>query len=293
MDICRFTGAGQKAVDHLLKAIPPQPVLERAIVEICDLAAKQNVPLLFDAEQQAVQAGIDAWTLDFQRRYNKRTPGQAVVYGTYQAYLKATPRILAEHLAAAQRDGFTLGVKLVRGAYLWSDPRHLIWTHKEETDRTYDGIAESLIKNRYGGVLQPLPDHKDEGLPEVNLVLATHNHESVRKAHIHRKQQIQNGQKRIAMVYSQLLGMADELSCELLHEGKEPPTTAGKENSVSASVDAPKVLKYVVWGSVGECMKYLLRRAEENRDAMGRTRESCRALNAELGRRIRASLRGS
>jgi len=274
-----------------LKALPPDPCLEKAITDICDLAAARNVRLLFDAEQQAVQPGIDAWTLDFQQRYNTRSPGEAVVYGTYQAYLKATPTVLAGHLALARQHRFTLGVKLVRGAYLGSDPRHLIWPRKEDTDRTFDELAESVIRKSYGPVFENLRGKGDDEFPDVNLVLASHNHVSVKKAQIIRNEQVQKGQKRVDMVYGQLMGMADEVSCELLQEGQAMPQGSEQGTIVSAAVDRPRVYKYLVWGTVGECMKYLLRRAEENRDAVARTKEGRRALSAELGRRIGASVR--
>ncbi|KAJ3474445.1 hypothetical protein NLG97_g9842 [Lecanicillium saksenae] len=47
------------------------------------------------------------------------------------------------------------------------------------------------------------------------------------------------------------------------------------------------VYKYMAWGTTGECMKYLLRRAEENRDAVTRTREDRDAMWAELLRRVK------
>ncbi len=50
------------------------------------------------------------------RKYN--TPDKAIIYGTYQAYLKSTPATVSAHLRAAQEENFALGVKLVRGAYL-------------------------------------------------------------------------------------------------------------------------------------------------------------------------------
>ncbi len=271
--------------------MPPDPCLETAITDICNLAAARNVRLLFDAEQQAVQPGIDAWTLDFQQRYNNRSSGEAVVYGTYQAYLKATPTVLAEHLAIAQKHRFTLGVKLVRGAYLGSDPRHLIWPRKEDTDRTFDEVAESVIRRSYGPILKDLRGKGDNEFPDVNLVLASHNHVSVKKAQIIRNEQFKKGQKTVDMVYGQLMGMADELSCELLQETQAIPQVSEQETIVSTAVDRPRVYKYLVWGTVGECMKYLLRRAEENRDAVARTKEGRRALSAELGRRVIASVR--
>lgn len=257
---------------------------------VCNLAEKRNVRLLFDAEQQAVQRGIDAWTLDFQRRYNNRSPGRAVVYGTYQAYLRATPTVLAKHLTAARLDGFTLGVKLVRGAYLGSDPRHLMWSQKENTDTVFDGIAESVLKRKYNAVLRPLHGQGNDAFPDVNVVLASHNYCSVEKAQRIRNEQVQKDQEKVDLVYAQLMGMADEVSCKLLQGDKECSQESEEGLKVSPAVDAPGVYKYLVWGSVGECMKYLLRRAEENRDALGRTLEGRRALSAELGRRIRTSL---
>ena len=276
----RFTGAGSRALDRLAKELPPDEMLDEAIVKICELGRERQVPLLFDAEQHAVQPGIDAWTLDFQRRYNNLTPGQAVVYGTYQAYKQSTPSTLASHLAIARREGFTLGVKLVRGAYLGSDPRHLFWSRKEETDEAYNSIAAALLKRRYEGILEPVGEEHE--FPEVNLVLASHNYATVKKAMNIRQEQMKIGEKRIDMVYGQLMGMADEVCCEILQAGAQE---RGIQASGKSKIEVQKAYKYLVWGSVGECLKYLLRRAEENRDAVERTKDSQRALLREIVRR--------
>ncbi|RXG43070.1 hypothetical protein VDGE_06216 [Verticillium dahliae] len=110
----KFTGAGQQALYALSERFPPSAALASAMDSICACAAARGVRLLFDAEQAAVQQGIDDWTLTYQRKYNT-VPGRAVIYGTYQAYLKSTPATLTRHLLTAQEQGFTLGVKLVRG----------------------------------------------------------------------------------------------------------------------------------------------------------------------------------
>ncbi|TVY56223.1 putative proline dehydrogenase [Lachnellula suecica] len=277
----KFTGAGSQALYDLSHQTGPSPALKEAIDSICDLAAARDVRLLFDAEQQAVQAGIDMWTLNYMRKYNKQTPGKAVVYGTYQAYLKATPSILASHLAAAQKDGFTLGVKLVRGAYLGSDPRHLIHDTKADTDNAYNGIAASLAQRSYGPVLRPAQGG-DTTFPPVNVVLAGHNHTSVRKIQALRTEQAKNGEEQTELVYAQLQGMADEVSCELVQAGK------AEAGGTSTLVDIPKAYKYLVWGTTGECMKYLLRRAQENKDAVQRTRDGRNAMAGELLRRVKA-----
>ena len=238
-----------------------------------------------------MQKGIDAWTLDFMRRYN--SSGTALIYNTYQAYMRSTPSKLASHLALAAEEGFVMGVKLVRGAYLGSDPRHLFWAEKEETDRAYNGIAESLIRRSWNNVLQS--PAKDTAFPDVNLVLASHNLASVENAMRVREEQARRGEDRIDMVYAQLMGMADHVSCKLILAGRESRDgeSKGYEGGLVEKFggdgglkEVPQAYKYLVWGTVGECLKYLLRRAEENRDAVTRTEESRVALRREVGRRM-------
>jgi len=277
----KFTGAGRQALYTLSKRLPPSPALAEAIDSVCRLAAERGVRLLFDAEQQAVQAGIDDWTVEYMRRFN--SGGRAVVYGTYQAYLKAAPEILSRHLAVARREGFALGVKLVRGAYLGSDPRHLIHDTKADTDAAYDGIAAALLRGSWSGPLvRPEGTASDDQFPCVSLVLASHNRESVLKA----RAIIDAGQSVTEVAFAQLQGMADEVSCELVAP-TSTPATAGQKNEKSLVPNRLKAYKYLVWGSTGECMKYLLRRAHENRDAVERTRSGRDAMRAELWRRLR------
>ena len=278
----KFSGAGCDAMRQLAATLPPSKSIEEAITETCELAKARDVRLLFDAEQDAVQRGIDAWTLRFQSRYNKTSLGQATVYGTYQAYLHSTPANLARHLVIAQQEGFTLGVKLVRGAYMSSDPRHLFWSSKEETDRAYNGITEALITRRWNNVLKPLAESILDKVPETAFVLASHNHETVKKATALRMEQIEKGEPKIEMAYGQLMGMADEVSCELVMTAKaRGMVPCEKRDSIG-----PKAYKYAVWGSVGECAKYLVRRAEENRDAVSRAKGTRAALKAEILTRL-------
>lgn len=279
----KFTGAGKRNLKHLLKGISPTPDLRQAMDDICQTARNRGVRLLIDAEQQAIQSTIDAWALELQSKYNRRDQGYAVVYGTYQAYLRSTPATLARHLAIAHEDGFILGVKLVRGAYLGSDPRHLMWEHKKETDMMYDGIAESLIRREYSDILKPHTENtSSHQFPEVNLVLASHNRASVKRAKLIRNEQVRNGDTMIDMAYGQLLGMADDISCDLVHDGRI------HRNGLMMGVnrDLSKAYKYLVWGTVGECTKYLVRRAQENQDAASRTEDTRKAMASELRRRF-------
>jgi hypothetical protein len=264
----KFTGAGRQALYALSQRLSPPEALASAIDRICELAASRGVRLLFDAEQQALQPGIDDWSLEYMRKYN--TPDSAVVYGTYQVYLKAAPAILSRHLAAAHEGGFSLGVKLVRGAYLGTDPRHLIHDTKADTDAAYDGVSEALLRRQWNAQLQPQGEGGTTAFPNMSLVLATHNRESVLKA----QALLSESNTDMDVAYAQLQGMADEVSCELV-----------TGNGAGAR---PGTYKYLVWGSTGECMKYLLRRAYENRDAVQRTRDGRNAMRTELIRRLKS-----
>ena len=162
-----------------------------------------------------------------------------------------------------------------------SDSRNLFWGTKEETDETYDGIAEALIKRNWNSILSP--PEPTMTFPDVNLVLATHNEKSVKKAMTIRTDQTVRGEAKIEMAYGQLMGMADEVSCNLVlarNQNKDLDT-------VGVAIDkGPYAYKYLVWGSVGECLKYLVRRAEENRDAVLRAKASRFALRKEMMRRL-------
>ncbi|KAI1290970.1 proline dehydrogenase [Xylaria venustula] len=275
----KFSGAGRQALYALKNRLPPSKDLKKAIDEICDLAAERDVPLLFDAEQTAIQAGIDNWTLAYQRKYNTK-PGHAIIYGTYQAYLKATPAVLGSHLATASKEGFTLGVKLVRGAYLGSDPRHIIHDTKEDTDNCYDGIASSLITRQWGLTLK-----QDVAFPQVSIILGSHNLASVINARkISASPESAGGELAIA----QLQGMADEVSCNLLMARRKAGVEENKDGTSPEGYEPPRAYKYIVWGTTKECMKYLLRRAHENKDAVSRTREGRDAAFGEVVRRAKA-----
>lgn len=269
----RFTGAGQLAYYLLRHQLPPTPRLCELIDHICRLAQERGVRLLFDGEQNVLQDGIDAWTMHFASKYNT-TPGRATIFGTYQAYKKTTPGLLSRHLAEAQKSSFTLGVKLVRGAYLGSDQRDLFFSRKSSTDSCYDNCAASVLTRHWNRTLEGVGEY-----PNVSLMLATHNATSVQRAYA-----IYNaGGARCEVSFAQLQGMADEISCELV----EVNHSARRNGDAAAAVSVLPVYKYMAWGTTGECMKYLFRRAQENRDAIDRTRDDRNAMWTELVRRIK------
>ncbi|KAI1061494.1 hypothetical protein LB506_011957 [Fusarium annulatum] len=264
----KFSGAGRLALYNLSQNIGPSPYLSKSIHDICTLARQRRAHLLIDAEHDCLQEGVDKWTMIYARSHNSSVD-TATIYGTYQAYRKVTPANISRHLAEAQEGGFTLGVKLVRGAYLDSDPRHCFHDTKAETDNCYNAISSAIITRQWGSVV----DGNGE-FPNVHMVLATHNAESVNQA----RAICDAGRAKTGIVFAQLQGMADEVGCELIQ------SKSGR-NSV-----ALPVYKYVVWGNLADCMKYLLRRAYENRDAIQRTERGRKVMWAELIRRCKMAL---
>lgn len=261
---------GSEALRLLKENESPSDAMLKAMTDLCDAAAAKGIMLLPAAEPQNAQAAVDAWTLQMAQKYNK---AEALLYNTYQCYLKSTPATLTKHLALAAERDFTLGVKLVRGAYLHSEKRQLIWGTKEETDQTYNGLAAALLHQKWGSPLEQ--KNEKSQFPQMNLVLATHNLASVQNARAIRSAQKAAGTPLVKLSYAQLTGMATDVSMFLISEEH------GKEN-------AEKCFNAITWGGLWDSMNYLLRRATENKDAMSRTHSTRNAMRGELLRRVRA-----
>ena len=74
-----------------------------------------NVRVMVDAEQTYFQPGINRLVMEMMRVYNK---DRAIVYNTYQCYLKEAYENLTLDIDLSVRQGFYFGAKLVRGAYM-------------------------------------------------------------------------------------------------------------------------------------------------------------------------------
>lgn len=242
--------------------------------QICAKAQAQGCRIWVDSEQHAVQTSIDHWTIPFMRKYNVN--GSALVYNTLQAYLKHSRSKLQAQLAAAQQEGWTLAIKLVRGAYIDSDPRERIHDTKEDTDASYNGIVHDLLSGTNLGF-------SPESMPRVQLFLAGHNPASVGAA-IDLMQSLSTaGKLEIKPEFGQLQGMADELGCSVLQRAD---ALREKAKETGGHVAVPLVYKCLTWGSVQECMQYLLRRAVENSGGTARMKDGYAAYLGEVKRRM-------
>ncbi|KAM5386672.1 hypothetical protein ACJZ2D_000635 [Fusarium nematophilum] len=269
----KVTGAGPIAVDAMQAGRPMPRYLEDALDEICNETRKRGCQLWIDAEQQVLQNTLDGWAIALMRKHNR--DGNALIYNTIQAYLKGARANAERHLTLAAQEGWTAGVKVVRGAYIENEVRSLIHDTKQDTDRSYDDIADMFISRRLPKGSQPMLR-----FPSAALVLATHNAESAEKALRTHRQRVSAGLPTVPMKCAQIMGMADELSCKLLQDYERNVS----QDTVTA--ETPRIFKCLPWGSVQECLGYLYRRAVENRGAVERTQHMARAMRQELWRRM-------
>lgn len=251
---------------------PPPAEFVSAMDSICQRAASQGCRLWVDAEQQTFQAAIDRWTIDLMRRYNVN--GTALVYNTLQAYLKSSGEKLTYQASLAAKENWTLAIKLVRGAYIANDQREKIHDTKQHTDDSYNGIVASMLSGTGLGLSGPPPS--------MALFLAGHNPESVTRAWDLIQSLSAEGELKVLPDFGQLQGMADELSCRLLQKCEDAHTTRAP---AVAQVVVPKAYKCLHWGSIQECMQYLLRRLVENQGGADRMRDGMAAYRQELWRR--------
>ena len=170
-----------------------------------------------------------------------------------------------------------MGIKLVRGAYIYVEPNRggLIHDTKPNTDNAYDQAVDMLIR----GTPITTPSSKETKPWKAEVMLATHNTQSVEKAMSLYRERSHTGQPVQKLVFAQLMGMADEISMKLAKDIKAMKAEAQPGSDVS-------VYKYSVWGSLEDCLLYMLRRAEENQDAAARSRVTAGLMLKEIGSRL-------
>lgn len=224
------------------------------VSEICEHAYSVRQPVFIDAEDSWIQDAIDRMATMMMERFNREEP---IVYNTLQMYRVDRLQFLRESRRRAAAEGYILGVKLVRGAYMEKERERAaemgyespIHPDKESTDRDYNAALDYCM------------DHIDD----VSFVAGTHNELSTEHlAERMFKRRVASDNPRI--YFSQLYGMGDNLSYVLGKSGYN-------------------VSKYVPYGPVEDAMPYLIRRAEENSSAAGQVSRELGLISAELKRR--------
>ena len=221
---------------------------------ICKTAYDKDVALLIDAEESWMQDAADELVTDMMRKYNKK---KAIVFNTLQLYRWDRLDYLKKLHNQAKAEGFYIGMKIVRGAYMEKENSRAeemgyptpICESKEATDINYDVTMEYMMDN----------------LDVMSIFAGTHNESSSYKLiEMMESRGISKNDNRIW--FGQLYGMSDNISYNLAKYGFN-------------------VAKYLPFGPVRDVMPYLIRRAEENTSVAGQTSRELNLLKTERQRR--------
>ena len=221
---------------------------------VCKKAKEKDVEVLIDGEESWMQDAADDLVEEMMRRYNKEV---TVVYNTLQLYRWDRFDYLKDLHERAKADGFKIGVKIVRGAYMEKErDRALdkgydspICENKKATDDNFNATLNYILKN----------------LKEISVFIGTHNEASCYLAmDLMEEHGIEKQDNNVW--FGQLYGMSDHISFNLAAQGYN-------------------VAKYIPFGPVKDVMPYLIRRAEENTSVAGQTSRELSLLKAEKQRR--------
>ena len=221
---------------------------------ICEAAAEKNIGVLVDAEESWIQDPIDRLTMEMMAEFNKQ---KAVVFNTIQLYRHDRLHFLRISHQIAEAQGFVLGLKLVRGAYmekeravaLEKNKQSPIQISKEATDADYDEAVRFCMDHIHSTAVIIASHNEQSNLLGARLLdemMLPHNH-----PHVH---------------FSQLYGMSDTITFNLAKEGFN-------------------VSKYLPFGPIQDVIPYLMRRAQENTSVSGQTGRELLQLKRELARR--------
>jgi proline dehydrogenase len=225
---------------------------------ICEASFNAHKPIYIDAEESWIQQAIDDLTEEMMSRYNR---SKAIVFNTLQLYRWDRNDYFLELIRRARTEGYKLGIKIVRGAYIEKERerakrygyRSPINTTKEDTDREYDKAVEIFIDN----------------IDVVDICVGTHNEASCRLLlKLMAEKGLPNDHPHI--YFSQLYGMSDNISFNLANAGYN-------------------VSKYLPYGPVESTLPYLARRAEENTAIAGQMSKELEIIIKERNRRKAAN----
>ena len=222
--------------------------------KVCQAAYDNDTKLLIDAEDTWMQDAADNLAEDMMRKFNKE---KAIIFNTLQCYRWDRLSYAKAIHERAQRDGFKLGFKTVRGAYMEKENARAkkkgyptpICENKEATDVNFNAVMCYCIDN----------------IDQISQFIGTHNEVSTYMAlQLMSQKDISLSDDRLW--FGQLYGMSDHISFNI-----------GRINSNS--------IKLLPFGPIKDVIPYLIRRAQENSSVRGQTGRELALLREEKQRR--------
>jgi proline dehydrogenase len=227
--------------------------VKKRVDRICSKAYESNVPVLIDAEDSWIQDTIDSLTYEMMSRYNKK---KAIIFNTFQMYRADMLGNLQDAYRRASGNGYYLGVKLVRGAYMEKERKRAAKLGYPDPINPTRTATDAMFNNGLSFCIDK---------SQISLVCGSHNEFSNQHlTGLMRKHGLNPNDARVW--FAQLLGMSDNISFNLAKAGYN-------------------VAKYVPYGPVEAVMPYLLRRANENTSAAGQSSRELALIRKELRRR--------
>ena len=209
---------------------------------------------MIDAEESWIQPALDLLLEEMMATYNQK---EVVVYATLQLYLSERLPYLKTLIEKSKKEGYQIGVKLVRGAYIEKETARAldrklpnpVCHSKKATDQNFDNGLQLLLEN----------------LDQAAVFVGSHNELSTLKAMEQMKQNgIASNHPRVC--FAHLFGMSDNISYNLSDQGYN-------------------VVKYLPYGPIKKVIPYLIRRAEENSSIASQTSREMELLRSEIKRR--------
>ncbi|OXA52967.1 proline dehydrogenase 1, mitochondrial isoform X2 [Folsomia candida] len=236
----------------------------RRLHTIFKTAKKLDVRVMVDAEQSYFQPAISRLAMEMSRIYNTE---KAIVFNTYQCYLKEAHHNLSADLDQAERQNFFFGAKLVRGAYMEQErQRAAEMGYEDPINPNFEATTEMYQRN-VNEAMTRIKRMKEIGDPKkICIMMATHNEDTVRFVIKNMKEYGIKRSDRL-ICFGQLYGMCDQVSFPLGQSGYS-------------------VYKYVPYGPVTEVLPYLSRRAQENRGFLKKIKKETTLLRKEFARRL-------
>jgi proline dehydrogenase len=222
--------------------------------KVCKAAFDNDIALLIDSEESWMQDAVDDLVVTMMQRYNKVKP---IVFNTLQMYRWDRLDYLKKIQEQAKNEGFYIGMKLVRGAYMEKENERAIemgyatpiCSSKEATDENYNAALNYMVNS----------------INSMSVFAGTHNELSTYfLMNLMQEKGLNKNDSRIW--FGQLFGMSDNISFNLAANGYN-------------------VAKYLPFGPVKDVMPYLIRRAEENTSVAGQTSRELSMIKAERNRR--------